>query len=116
MSAADSLPVCQVIVVVPVSVPPGTGLGAARRTTPTSLALFSDAGGTGAAESGEDGRPQPMTKRPASIRQSAVPREIVLANSSFLFVTMIELIMLLAPRNNFFSGHAYLLSKTIRLG
>src|SRR5437773_25296 len=116
MSASASLPVCQVIVVLPISVPPGTGLGSARRTTPTSLALFSGAGGRGAAESEEDGRPQPVTKRPASMRQSAGPHEIALANSSFLSVTMIELIMLVAPCNNFFSGHTYLLSKTIRLG
>src|SRR5947207_15119018 len=103
MSAAASLPVCQVIVVLPISVPPGTGLGSARRTTPTTDALFSGAEGGNAVES-EDGPPQPMTKRPASIRQSAATREIAVANNCFFSVTMIELIMLFAARNNFFRG------------
>src|SRR5437016_6112332 len=103
MSAAASLPVCQVIVVLPISVPPGTGLGSARRTTPATGALFSGAEGGNAVES-EDGPPQPMTKRPASIRQSAATREIAVASSCFLSVIMIELIILLAVRDNFFRG------------
>src|SRR5437762_14315341 len=101
MSAAASLPVCQVIVVLPISVPPGTGVGSARRTTPVTGALFSGARGGDSVES-EDGRPQPMTKRPASIRQSAAMHEIAVANSCFLSVIMIELIMPLAARHNFF--------------
>src|ERR1044071_3813163 len=104
MSAADSLPVCQVIVVFPISVPPGTGLGSARRTTPTTVGLLSGAAGGGAVESEEDGPPQPMTKRPARTRQSAAQGEIALTDSSFLSLTMIELIMLLTPRNNLFSS------------
>src|SRR5436190_4064500 len=103
MSATASLPVCQVIVVLPIAVPPGTGLGSARRTTPTTVALLSGAAGS-AVESEEDGPPQPVIKRPATIRQSAAADEIALANSSFLSVSMHELIMLLAPRNNFFTS------------
>ena len=90
MSATASLPVCQVIVVLPTSVPPGTGLGSARRTTPITVASFADAGEDDAVESG-DGRPQPMTKRPASVRQIAATHEIPVANGCFLSVSMIEL-------------------------
>ena len=99
MSAAASLPVCQVIVVLPISVPPGTGFGSARRTTPITVplfagpitvALFAGGGEDDAVESG-DGRPQPMMERPASIRQIAATHEIPVANGCFLSVNMIEL-------------------------
>ena len=54
----------------------------AERTTPVTVTLFSGAGGADAVESG-GGRPQPMTKRPATVRQSAATPEIAVANSYF---------------------------------